>query len=98
MSGNVETTCELVRRNAIQYPDTPFLDFYDEIITYKELDERSNAFANYLLEKGVGPGDVVSYMLGNSPAVFDVLLGAQKIGAVGGPISCWWQANEVEYL
>ena len=98
MSGNVETTCELVRRNATQYPDTPFLDFYDEVITYKELDERSNAFANYLLEKGVGPGDVVSYMLGNSPAVFDVLLGAQKIGAVGGPISCWWQANEVEYL
>jgi acyl-CoA synthetase (AMP-forming)/AMP-acid ligase II/putative sterol carrier protein len=98
MSGKVETTCDLVRRNAAQYPDTPFLSFYDEIITYRELDERTNAFANYLLEKGVGQGDVVSYMLGNSPAVFDVLLGAQKIGAIGGPISCWWQANEVEYL
>jgi long-chain acyl-CoA synthetase len=98
MSGNAETTCELVRRNAAQYPDTPFLNFYDETITYRELDERTNAFASYLLEKGVGRGDVVSYMLGNSPAVFDVLLGAQKIGAVGGPISCWWQANEVEYL
>ena len=43
-------------------------------------------------------GDVVAYMLGNSPAVFDVLLGAQKLGAIGGPISCWWQAAEVEYL
>ena len=98
MSGKVETTCELVRRNAAEYPDTPFLNFYDEIITYRGLDERTNAFANYLLEKGVGRGDVVSYMLGNSPAVFDVLLGAQKIGAIAGPISCWWQANEVEYL
>lgn len=98
MSGKVETTCDLVRRNATEYPDTPFLNFYDEIITYQGLDERTNAFANYLLEKGVGRGDVVSYMLGNSPAVFDVLLGVQKIGAIAGPISCWWQANEVEYL
>ena len=98
MSGKVETTCDLVRRNAAEHPETPFLNFYDEIITYRGLDERTNAFANYLLEKGVGPGDVVSYMLGNSPAVFDVLLGAQKIGAIAGPISCWWQANEVEYL
>jgi acyl-CoA synthetase (AMP-forming)/AMP-acid ligase II/putative sterol carrier protein len=98
MSGKVETTCELVRRNAAEYPDTPFLNFYDEIISYQGLDERTNAFANYLLEKGVGRGDVVSYMLGNSPAVFDVLLGAQKIGAIAGPISCWWQASEVEYL
>jgi acyl-CoA synthetase (AMP-forming)/AMP-acid ligase II/putative sterol carrier protein len=98
MSRKVETTCELVRRNAAEYPDTPFLNFYDEIITYQALEERTNAFANYLLEKGVGRGDVVSYMLGNSPAVFDVLLGAQKIGAIAGPISCWWQANEVEYL
>jgi long-chain acyl-CoA synthetase len=98
MSANVETTSDLVRRNASQYPDTPFLDFYDEIITYGELDQRTNAFANHLLELGVGPGDVVSYMLGNSPAVFDVLLGAQKTGAIAGPISCWWQANEVAYL
>jgi long-chain acyl-CoA synthetase len=98
MSEHVETTSELVRRNASQYPDTPFLDFYDEVITYRDLDRRTNAFANHLLELGVGAGDVVSYMLGNSPAVFDVLLGAQKIGAIAGPISCWWQANEVEYL
>jgi long-chain acyl-CoA synthetase len=98
MSGNVETTCALVRRNAELYPDTPFLDFYDEIVTYGDLERRTNAFASYLLEAGVGRGDVVSYMLGNSPAVFDVLLGTQKIGAIGGPISCWWQANEVQYL
>jgi len=93
-----QTTTELVRRNATRHPDTPFLDFYDEVISYADLDARTNAFANYLLERGVGRGDVVSYMLGNSPAVFDVLLGTQKIGAIGGPISCWWQAPEVEYL
>jgi long-chain acyl-CoA synthetase len=98
VTSRVGTTTELVRRNAEQYGEIPFLDFYDEIITYRDLDRRTDAFANYLLAQGIGRGEVVSYMLGNSPAVFDVLLGTQKIGAIGGPISCWWQANEVEYL
>jgi len=63
-----------------------------------ELQDLDARVPHHLLELGLGPGDVVSYMLGNSPAVFDVLLGAQKIGAIAGPISCWWQANEVQYL
>jgi long-chain acyl-CoA synthetase len=98
MSDEVQTTCDLVRHNSEQHAATPFIHFYDEIITYRDLDERTDSFASYLLGRGVGRGDVVSYMLGNSPAVFDVLLGAQKLGAIGGPVSCWWQAGEVEYL
>ena len=89
---------DLVKKNAGEIPDVAYLNFYDEIVTYKDLDERSDAFANYLIEKGVKKGDVVSYMLGNSPYYFYALLGAQKVGAVGGPISCWWQAPEVQYL
>jgi len=98
MSDAIETTCDLVRRNSERHAATPFLNFYDAVISYRELEQRTNTFANYLLGKGVGRGDVVSYMLGNSPAVFDVLLGAQRLGAIGSPISCWWQAAEVEYL
>jgi long-chain acyl-CoA synthetase len=98
MSSRLETTHELVGWNAARYPETTFLSFYDEITTYRDLEESTNSFANYLLERGVRRGDVVSYMLGNSPAIFPVLLGTQRIGAIGGPISCWWKANEVEYL
>ncbi|MBW1787043.1 MAG: long-chain-fatty-acid--CoA ligase [Deltaproteobacteria bacterium] len=92
------TTGDLVNSNAERYSDTPFLNFYDEIVTYKDLDDRTDGFANYLLEKGVKKGDVVSFMMGNSPYFFYTLLGAHKIGAIGGPISCWWQAEEVEFL
>ena len=98
MTSRPETTLDLVRWNAAHYPETAFLNFYDEITTYRDLERQTNSFANYLLERGVRRGDVVSYMLGNSPAVFQVLLGTQTIGAIGGPISCWWKANEVEYL
>lgn len=98
VSGNICTTKELVVLNAERYADTPFLNFYDEMVTYRDLDERTDAFANYLLERGVGKGDIVSYMMGNTPYYFYTLLGAQKIGAIAGPISCWWQAKEVEFL
>ena len=89
---------ELVKKNAEEIPDVAYINFYDEIVTYKDLDERSDAFANYLVDCGVKKGDVVSYMLGNTPFYFYTLLGVQKIGAVAGAISCWWQAPEVEFL
>ena len=98
MSGDVLTTGELVETKAVQCGDTAFLNYYDEIVTYKNLNETTNAFANYLTDKGVKKGDVVSYMIGNSPHHFYTLLGAQKIGAIGGPINCWWQAQEVKFL
>ncbi|MCP3955259.1 MAG: AMP-binding protein, partial [Desulfobacterales bacterium] len=98
MAENIATIAELVRSNAASHGDSPFLFFYDETITYKELDQRTDAFAACLSEKGVQKGDIVSFMLGNTPAFFDTLLGTQKIGAVAGPISCWWQAAEVEFL
>jgi long-chain acyl-CoA synthetase len=98
MASNISTIAELVRFNASEYGDIPFLFFYDETISYKILDQRSDAFAAYLSENSIKKGDIVSFMLGNTPAFFDTLLGAQKIGAVAGPISCWWQATEVAFL
>jgi len=94
----IHTTRELLNRNAEEWPDTPFLNFYDEIVTYRDLDERTDTFAAYLLANGIKKGDAVSFMMVNSPHFFYTLLGAQKVGAMAVPISCWWQAPEVEFL
>ncbi len=94
----IRTTKDLVNSHAANYPDLPFLAFYDEVVTHRELDERTDAFANYLAKNGVQRGDAVSFMMANSPEFFYTLMGAQKIGAMGVPISCWWQAAEVEFL
>ena len=98
MDRKISTTAELVARNAREYPDAPFLNFYDEVVTYRDLDQRTDAFAAYLQKSGIQKGDIVSLMMGNSPCFFDILFGAQKAGAAAGPISCWWQAGEVEFL
>lgn len=98
MTNEIRTSKELVAHNAAEHGDGHALEFYDEVVTYRELDERSDACARYLVSRGVKKGDVVAFMLGNTPFFFYVLLGAQKIGAVAGPVSCWWQSREVAYL
>ena len=98
MTNEIRTTRDLVAHNAAEHGDAHVLEFYDEIVTYRELDERSDACARYLLSRGVKKGDIVAFMMGNTPFFFYVLLGAQKIGAVAGPVSCWWQPKEVAYL
>ncbi len=98
MGTEILTVKDLITRNAIERGDSPFVEFYDEVVTYRELDERSDAFARYLLSKGISKGDIVAFMMANSPSFFYVLLGAQKIGAIAGPVSCWWQDKELQHL
>ncbi len=98
MSGKVQTTRDLLKANARAHPDVPFLIYYNEIVTYKDLEERTNALANFLVEQGLKAGDVVSFMMVNSPEFFYTHLGVQKMGAMAVPISCWRQAEEVAFL
>ena len=98
MRENIETTRDMLSANAESYGEIPFLIYYEEIVTYKDLDERTDGLANYLVEHGVGRGDAVSFMMVNSPEFFYTHLGTQKVGAMAAPVSCWWQAEEVEFL
>jgi acyl-CoA synthetase (AMP-forming)/AMP-acid ligase II len=50
-------------------------------LTFRELDERSNALANELLRLGVGPGDGVAIMCRNHRGFLDASLAAAKLGA-----------------
>ncbi|MBW2188234.1 MAG: long-chain-fatty-acid--CoA ligase [Deltaproteobacteria bacterium] len=98
MSTEIPTVKDLIALNATERGDIPFIEFYDEVVTYRDLDERSDAFARYLLSKGIGKGDIVAFMMANSPSFFYVLLGAQKMGAIACPVSCWWQDRELQHL
>jgi len=98
MEKGLHTTVDIIKRNAEICPDTQFVNFYDEVVTYRDLDERTDGFAAWLQDNGVEKGDIVSFMMGNSPYFYYTLFGINKAGAAGGPISCWWQAPEVEFL
>ena len=50
--------------------------------SFAEMSVRSNRAANFLRELGVGRGDPVLLMLGNVPPLWEIMLGAIKLGCV----------------
>lgn len=83
-----------VRRN----PNVPYLQFYEETITYEAFGNQVNRLANRLMSLGFRKGDFIHVLVQNSPGTLIAYFAIQKIGAVAGPINGWWKAPEVEYL
>jgi acyl-coenzyme A synthetase/AMP-(fatty) acid ligase len=67
-------------------------------ITYGELADRTDRFAQLLRELGIGAGERVLIRLPNSIDYPTAFLGAMKRGAVSVPTSTLLTAEEVEYL
>jgi fatty-acyl-CoA synthase len=66
--------------------------------TYRELDERSNAVANALVERGVEPGDRVALMMSNCLGYVVADLALLKAGAVKLPLNDMLTEDEFEYM
>jgi crotonobetaine/carnitine-CoA ligase len=58
----------------------------EEIITYKDLYEKSNKFARLLLDNGIGQGDSYGVFMRNDPEFVYAMLGGNTIGAIMIPI------------
>ena len=85
--------------NAINtYRDLPYLQFYEETVSFGEFGRRVNILANALKRQGFKKGDFIHVLVQNQPATLVSYFAIQKIGAVAGPVNGWWKAPEVEYL
>jgi acyl-CoA synthetase (AMP-forming)/AMP-acid ligase II len=65
--------------------------------TFRDLDERSSAFAHALRERGIGAGDRVGLYAFNRPEWILALFGVLKTGASLVPISPAWKRTELEH-
>lgn len=54
----------------------------DTRVTFRDLSRRSNQVANWLASLGVGRGDRVFLLLGNSIPLYEIILACMKLGAV----------------
>ena len=70
-------------------------DGRNDKLTFKELSERSNRFANYYQSLGVRRGDRVLLMLGNIPPLWETMLAMMKLGAVIIPATTLLTASDV---
>jgi len=88
---------EYLRIHARRTPDKPAIINYGREISYKELDESSDKFANYLLDLGLVKGDRVGLFLGNSPQYIIAHFGIQKMGGIVCPCSPLFKELELSY-
>ncbi|MGI6548955.1 MAG: AMP-binding protein [Syntrophomonadales bacterium] len=88
---------QYLRIHAKEHPEKAAVIFYGREITYQELNEASDRFANYLLQQGVKKGDRVGLFLFNCPQYYIAHYGSWKIGAIIAPCSPMFKEMELEY-
>ena len=69
-----------------------------EVVTYGQLDARSNQTAHLFRHLGLQTGDVVAVLLDNHPRYLEIAWGAQRSGLYAVGISSRLTASEVVYI
>ena len=89
---------ESLTRNAQHFPDKRAIVDAHRSVTYVELHQRTDRLANYLLDLGVGKGDLVGLSVGSRAEHFEALFAIAKIGALAIPFDFNWSAQECDAM
>jgi len=89
---------EALFRNADHSPQQLAIVDRRRSLTFREFHGRVNRLAHYLLQQGVGKGDLVALSCGSRAEHFEVLFAVGKIGAVAVPFDFNWSARECEAM
>jgi len=93
-----DSIAEMFLTRVRETPARPLVYYYDDVITYADVNNRANAVAHFLQEQGVKKGDVVSVMILNSPEIYYTMFGAQKLGAITGAVNYMLKGPEIAYV
>ncbi|OLO37872.1 AMP-dependent synthetase [Alkalihalophilus pseudofirmus] len=89
---------DILRRNALRFPDKEAVIDGETTISYEELDQLSNQFANYLLSSGLKKGDKILTICGNSWEYIVIFNGIAKAGLIWVPINPGISIKEKLYI
>lgn len=93
-----ENIVELFEKQVRQSSNQNALVYNNSIISYNELNERSNQLAAYLNEQGVEKGDMVGLIVNRSEDIIIGILGILKSGAAYLPIDSKLPFKRVQYM
>jgi acyl-CoA synthetase (AMP-forming)/AMP-acid ligase II len=88
------------RLTAQTYPHKPAFIMGDsgEMVTYRQLDERSNQGAQLFRSLGLQAGDHIALMMENSRQFLEICWAAQRAGLIYTPISTHLKRDETAYI
>jgi long-chain acyl-CoA synthetase len=88
---------EILKKTARKHPQKTAITYFENEITYSELDSLSDKFAATLAAFGISKGDRVALFLPNIPQFVIAYYGILKTGAALTAISPLHKEREVEY-
>lgn len=98
LSAAVPLLHDLPMQSAKRFPDKVALVCAKERVTYRQLDERSNALAHALVKRGVARGDRVVVFADNTVETVVAFWGVLKANAVVSIVNSLTKADKLEYL
>jgi long-chain acyl-CoA synthetase len=86
--------------HAVRTPDKPayIMAGSGEVVTYRQLDDRSNQVAQYLRSLGLRAGDTLGLFLDNGPRFLEICWGAHRAGLIYTAIAFRATAEEAAYI
>ena len=88
---------ELLNQMTARFADNPALYFFGSRMTYRELNEKVNQFANLLIQEGIKPGDRVALYLPNCPPCVIAFFGVLRAGAILTQLNPLYSASETAH-
>ena len=83
---------------AAQTPGKTCVVFEDAELTFAQVDQRSNQIARYLIDQGVGQGDLVGICVPRSAEMLVQLFGILKTGAGYVPLDPDYPVDRLQYM
>lgn len=98
MDGDMEILHRFFEHQADSNPENIALICQDAVVTYQDLEERSNKWANLLKQKGIGAGDIVALLLPRSVDLYAMILAILKVGGAYLPLDPEYPPQRIEYI
>jgi len=101
VSQTAEPTLALhLAARAAHRPDAPavVMGSGGEVLSYREIDERSNRLARLLREAGLVTGDHIAILMGNCATYLEVAWAAQRSGLYYTALNSHLRSAEVQYI
>lgn len=95
---SVRTGLDLFTRAVGLAPNEPALYYFDQTLTYRDLDLRSNGLAAALVAGGFRSGDRLAAYLQNTPQFVIALLATWKAGGIFVPINPMNRSAELSHI
>ena len=93
-----KTIVDLFEEQVEKTPDNVAVVFDEQKLTYKELNEKANQLANYLVDNNISNNDVIALFLDKSLEVIISILATLKVGATYLPLDIDYPEERISFI